>query len=136
MIAADFYLRQLTHIERIFEVGGAGMVLMHMVWSWIGPDVQPVAGGPDLYASEISETLDRLRRAAWDDTVPDRPKLLFPRQMPHSAPAGAPEKSERKRRLKDARQRAGRATRMGSRHRRASGAAGERRQERGGAGSD
>lgn len=43
--------------------------------------------------------------------MPDRPKLLLPRQMPHSAPVAVPEKSERKRRLKDARQRAGRAQR-------------------------
>lgn len=46
VIAADFYLRQLTHVEMIFEVGGAGMVLMHMVWSGIEPDGQPLAGGP------------------------------------------------------------------------------------------
>jgi hypothetical protein len=73
VVAADFALRQLTHIELLLEIGGAS--LQQLLDATIVP-------GPGKYwsrmllISPMSKLLDELRRAEWAKTgEPDRPLL-------------------------------------------------------------
>ena len=74
VVAADFALRQLTHIEVMLEVGGAADALIAAVRG------DPLADEPrDIYATWITGKLDEIRREAWakagDPPRPPRPAL-------------------------------------------------------------
>ena len=113
VVAADFYLRQLTHMEVLLELGGGGK---HLLW-WAnggngsGED-PPFNSGVHITATQLTENLDALRREAWAELEePDRPKLLGNREPMNHAMWGGPDRAERERLLQDARERAARAQR-------------------------
>jgi hypothetical protein len=92
--AADFALRQLTHIELILDMGGRSEALIAFWTSRPSPhgNVTP----EQLYASPLSAELDALRRAQWEkDGDPPRPPLAFPERLPDGATWGGPTLLER-----------------------------------------
>jgi hypothetical protein len=73
VVAADFALRQLTHIELLLDIAGASLEQV------IDATTVPVPGkswSRTLYISPMSKLLDELRRAEWARTgEPDRPLI-------------------------------------------------------------
>ena len=110
--AADFYLRQLTHMEVLLELGGGGK---HLLWLAEGNvPAAPASHEPEpIYATELTERLDARRREAWAAAgEPDRPAPLGNRrQLPHGI-MGGPDLKARQALLEDARTRAAEAQRM------------------------
>lgn len=71
VVAADFTLRQLTHIELILDCGGEGMALID---AWANP--ARADGKPERWASGISRMLEEMRRGVWAEMGdPPRPAL-------------------------------------------------------------
>ncbi|HEX8554702.1 MAG TPA: hypothetical protein VF695_08345 [Sphingomonas sp.] len=94
VIAADFALRQLTHIELILDVGGTSMATIKALTLTLNEYGEP----DELYASKISEILDEERRAVWAERgEPARPPLSFPRILPTTAMSGGPTMRDRDR---------------------------------------
>ena len=109
--AADFYLRQLTHMEVLLELGRGAKFLLLLADG--GADERPGSSSEGhVYATETTEKLDALRREAWAKAgEPDRP--IFPHRSeawPNGIPGG-PDLREREALLKDARARAAQAQR-------------------------
>jgi hypothetical protein len=85
-VAADFYLRQLTHIELILDIGGRSREL---IARFTGPPDGWAHGGPTPYAGELGVELDEKRRAYWEAAgEPPRPPLLLARYMRSSVLVG------------------------------------------------
>jgi hypothetical protein len=92
IVAADFTLRQLTHIELVLDVGGRSMELIDL-WT---REPGTRAGDGQIFASELSERLDNIRRAAWQDAGdPPRPPLSFAEKSPGTWTVGGPTHAER-----------------------------------------
>lgn len=92
VVAADFALRQLTHIELILDVGGRTQQLIETLTTTLAEN----GGDAEPWATAISAHLDALRREAWASTgEPDRPPLAFPEHVPHDAIRGGPDIAER-----------------------------------------
>lgn len=71
VVAADFTLRQLTHIELVLDIGGqAAALIKHATGLDRSGDEQP---GPKRYASEVSTLLATIRADAWE-TLHDPPR--------------------------------------------------------------
>lgn len=102
IVAADYAVRQLTHIELILAVGGMTEKLIQF-WT------SRPAGEWDreeLFACEMSRTLDTLRREAWAaEGEPVRPPLPHYEVDPGVHSSGGPCWKERDRARKDAEQR-------------------------------
>jgi hypothetical protein len=113
IVAADFYLRQLTHMEVLLELGGGGKHLLFWAEGGTGAGDHPCNGGEPVYGTEVTELLDAHRREAWAKAgEPDRPKLTTGRAgHPHGI-TGGPDLEARKRLLKDAKSRAATAQAM------------------------
>jgi hypothetical protein len=79
--AADFYMRQLVHIELMLEMGGRTKDMLDC-YTRDTSGSYPV----ELYASPLSELVAKERAAFWArmDGLP-RPPMRFPRQVPCSA---------------------------------------------------
>lgn len=112
VVAADFYLRQLTHMEVLLELGGGGKYLL-----WLANGKAGSGPGADhsnaVYATEITERLDAHRRAAWSAAGdPDRPASLGNRTQLAGGMVGGRDMNEREAALKDARERAAAAQRL------------------------
>lgn len=114
VIAADFYLRQLTHMEVLLELGGGGKYLLWWADGGNGSGEDPPHNsGRKIAATEITEHLDALRREGWAETdEPDRPAAFGNREVLHGGIRGGPDLAEREAALKDARARAAEAQRM------------------------
>ncbi|HET8612412.1 MAG TPA: hypothetical protein VFL92_06560, partial [Sphingomonas sp.] len=92
VVAADYTLRQLTHIELILDIGGRSQAMIETLTTVLGEDGRR----KELYASPFSEYADTLRRLAWHDAgEPERPPLDFPEHAPHTAMTGGPDHAER-----------------------------------------
>lgn len=77
IIAADYTLRQLTHIELILDVGGEMMAMIDRA-TCIDPDRPDAAR--EIYASEASALLAEIREEAWAKAGdPPRPAVRRPR---------------------------------------------------------
>ena len=70
IVAADYTLRQLTHLELILDLGGRTGALIDL-WT---RRPQPGGGATESYASFLSEELDALRHQVWAEESP-RPAL-------------------------------------------------------------
>lgn len=95
IVAADFTVRQLTHIELILACGGK---TQEMIDLWARePPVSIGRGGIEHEAHPISEELDRIRQKVWQAAGdPPRPRLpLDRRQCIHSSMCGGPTHMER-----------------------------------------
>jgi len=94
VIAADFTVRQLTHIELILDIGGR---TQQMIEQWTN---EPSKWGNGLqqaiHASPASRVLDKRRRAAWKQAgEPTRPRLRLDRTLPGTHFTGSPNLHER-----------------------------------------
>jgi hypothetical protein len=79
-LAADFALRQLTHIELILDCGGLGIELIKRYTTREDPNEH---GPVQIFASPLSRTLDDQRRAVWGELgEPARPPLTFYDRLP------------------------------------------------------
>lgn len=88
--AADFYLRQLTHIELALDMGGRAGDLLEQFTTNPDPD------GGILHASPLSQVLAKRRAAMWEALggSPHPPQRL-PRTMTQSHMIGGPTESNR-----------------------------------------
>ena len=98
-VAADFTLRQLTHIELILDHGGFGMEMLALL-----TEAKDANGDTEqLFASTMSAELDTLRRQIWEAAEePRRPPLTFPRVLPSSAMSGGSTMKARRRAQEEA----------------------------------
>jgi hypothetical protein len=92
-IAADFIIRQLTHMELVLDIGGRTQQMLEE-WTYgpnkWGNDPQPINASP------ISNLLDLRRRAAWREAgEPARPRLRLDRTLPQTHIMGSPNIEER-----------------------------------------
>ena len=106
VVAADFYLRQLTHMEVLLELGGGGKHLLY--WANGNEGAGPAADhSKAVYGTDVTQMLDGHRRAGWAAAgEPDRPAALGNRTQLGSGMEGGPDLRARERALKDARERA------------------------------
>ncbi|UIJ44512.1 hypothetical protein LZK98_15795 [Sphingomonas cannabina] len=108
VVAADFTLRQLTHIELILDCSGRGLALID---AWTR---RPGLYGDTeaLFASPISSHLEEIRRAVWEELGdPPRPPLPLDAKLPHAALSGGPTNVERRKARRDAERRIAEAQR-------------------------
>ncbi len=106
IVAADYALRQLTHIELILDIGGRSLELIDL-WTRA-----PGMDGEEHFASKLSEHLEKIRRAAWEEAGdPPRPPLSLPRHCPGDATWGGPTHAERNQARADAERRMAEAQR-------------------------
>ncbi len=95
VVAADFTLRQLTHIELILDCGGLGLDLIEHLTS--GED-EHAYGRKALFASPLSQRLDTFRRAVWEQCgEPDRPAVHLWETLPSSYLGSGETRNERER---------------------------------------
>lgn len=93
VVAADFTLRQLTHIELILDCGGLGMRLIDRLTTREDPGV---SGPVQIFASPLSYKLDTFRRAVWEESgEPERPALTFSDVEPDNSVSGSEASEER-----------------------------------------
>lgn len=86
-VAADFALRQLTHLELILDMGGRTQELLKHYTT--RPSEH--GGEHELYAGPISEILAAKREAYWESVAdPPRPPVPLPALLPCSALSGGP----------------------------------------------
>ncbi|MDB5678439.1 hypothetical protein [Sphingomonas bacterium] len=79
IVAADFTLRQLTHIELILDCAGKTMEMIDL-WTQM-PPTSPMAAPVQLESSQISIDLDQIRRKVWAAAgEPPRPALPLHRR--------------------------------------------------------
>ncbi|NYT42029.1 hypothetical protein HZY97_14760 [Sphingomonas sp. R-74633] len=91
VVAADYTLRQLTHIELILDCGGRGMQLIE-AWT----NVVRARDKPERWASSTSRWLDDTRRAIWERTgEPLRPAVPLGDTAPADWSEGGPTLLER-----------------------------------------
>ncbi len=121
---ADFYLRQLTHMEVILELGGGGKHLLWMVNNgrsptdgWIRDDeatrARLYAPGSAVVQTDISARLDSERRAIWDSMGdPMRPPLPWNWGPTPNHIQGGPDVKAREHKLTAARRKAAEAERL------------------------
>lgn len=87
VVAADFTLRQLTHIELILDCGGLGLELIERTTTMGEPDPY---GPVHVFASPVSRRLDSFRRLVWETCgEPERPALPFHKTLPSGAMGGS-----------------------------------------------
>lgn len=97
IVAADFTLRQLTHIEVILDCGGRGMALID---AWVNP--ARAGGKPELWASSTTRMLDDIRRKTWEEMgEPPRPALPLDETPPRHSMHGGPTLTEREKAQRD-----------------------------------
>jgi hypothetical protein len=113
VIAADFYLRQLTHMEVLLELGGGGKHLLFWAEGGNGSgEDPPFNSGKRIAATQVTENLDAMRREVWAEAgEPDRPAPFGNREVLHGGMWGGPELEQRQAKLADARARAAQAQR-------------------------
>jgi len=105
VVAADFTLRQLTHMELILDCGGRGIQLIE-AWT----NVVRTAGAPERWASGTSRWLDEIRRAIWEESgEPIRPALPLDDTPPSHTSCGGPTLLQRDRVRRDCEARIARA---------------------------
>lgn len=94
--AADYTLRQLTHLELILDVGGMGQRLIDL---WTGPYDEDGKRRDEPWISPLSEHLDNMRRVIWRELAdPPRPPIDHSRRVaPHAAVWGGPNVQDRHR---------------------------------------
>lgn len=93
VVAADFTLRQLTHIELILDCGGLGMRLIDRLTTREDPGM---SGPVEIFASPLSYKLDTFRRAVWEENgEPERPALIFSDVVPDCSVSGSEASEER-----------------------------------------
>lgn len=76
VIAADFTLRQLAHIELILDIGGRTEAMIDHATGFDNKGCK-VSADPEPFASEVSTLLARIRQHAWD-TAEDPPRPALP----------------------------------------------------------
>ena len=107
VVGADFYLRQLTHMEVLIELGGGGKFLLWWANGGNGSRDCQQNGGEEIATTELTRRLDTIRRECWEKaSEPDRPPIDPRPVMPCGAMAGGPDIVERERAMQDARARA------------------------------
>lgn len=76
VIAADYTLRQLTHIELVLSMGGRSPEMLDM-WSTADGKTPTACHDQSLFADPISQTLDDIRQKVWarQDGGLERPAL-------------------------------------------------------------
>jgi hypothetical protein len=102
VVAADFALRQLTHIELILDIGGRSQQLIKEATEI---ESRYAGGGPVvLNASPISELIAERRQAVWDKLAdPPRPPLDLEPQFPsHAEPRNGETRKDRDAARRDA----------------------------------
>jgi hypothetical protein len=110
IVAADFYLRQLTHMEVLLELGGGGKYLLWWANGGNGSGEDPHNSGVEITATAITEELDALRRQAWEAAAePPRPNLPEGRTLACGYLEGGPDAKQREARVKAARAKAAEA---------------------------
>lgn len=94
LVAADYVIRQLTHIELLLDCGARAKQLIDF---WTNEPAQwPGAPQRHINASPISERLDEIRRAAWQEAgEPERPLLNLDRHRPDGSMWVSPNWQER-----------------------------------------
>lgn len=93
VVAADFTLRQLTHLELILDCGGKGMELIDR---WTKEPSQWGGGLRQINASPISKLLDDIRRDVWAEAgEPEGPALNLDRYPVQDCLWGGPTHAER-----------------------------------------
>jgi hypothetical protein len=112
IVAADFYLRQLTHMEVLLELGRGAKFLLLIAND--GQDEGPgISDEGQVYGTDTTQRLDALRREAWAKAgEPDRPILHQNRGPWPSGMVGGADVKERKALLKEAQARAAQAQKM------------------------
>jgi len=122
--AADYYLRQLTHMEIMLELGGGGKHLRWMVDTGSTPRGQPLRDdeatrarlyrpGEPVWQTEVSVMLDQQRREVWAELGdPMRPPLPWSWGQPPNHMRGGPDLREREGKLINARMKAREAQRL------------------------
>ncbi|WP_084580229.1 hypothetical protein [Sphingomonas azotifigens] len=101
IVAADFTLRQLTHIELILANAGMSDAMITLFTTDYGPN-----GRVQEFAHPMTAKLDALRRKAWAESgEPARPPLPMYARSPGTALVGGPDRDERDRARQDAERR-------------------------------
>lgn len=101
IVAADFTLRQLTHIELVLANAGMSDALLGLLTR-----AQDDQGTVEEFAHPMSARLDALRRQAWAESgEPVRPPLPFPARAPGTALVSGADRDERDRARRDAERR-------------------------------
>lgn len=91
--AADFTLRQLTHIELILDIGGRSQELIRF---YTGEESPNGSGRLEHNASPIGELLDERRREIWAEAGdPPRPALPLGKEVRRSGLHGGDTRPER-----------------------------------------
>lgn len=113
VVAADFYLRQLTHMEVLIELGGGGKYLLWWANGGNGSGDDPHNMGVEIASTDITAMLDEHRRKNWALAgEPDRPKHFGNRAMIGQGIMGGPDRKQREELMRDARARAAAAQLM------------------------
>lgn len=93
IVAADFVLRQLTHIELILDCGGR---TQEMIELWTNETGDTPGMPVPVNASPASRILDQIRRQAWAKAgEPDRPPLRLGHECGDTHLEGSPNWEER-----------------------------------------
>jgi hypothetical protein len=113
IIAADFYVRQATHMEVLLELGGGGKHLLAMANGAFGPGMAEEYEEKHVYSTAVSRQLDALRREAWAEAgEPPRPALTGNTYVLPNYVRGGPDFNAREAALADAKRRAALAQAM------------------------
>jgi hypothetical protein len=115
--AADFYLRQLTHMEVLLELNGGGKLLLAVVENGgLGDGTNGSAftePGKQIWQTEISQALDAHRREIWASAgAPTRPPLSPHLERPLNGIVGGADQKDREDQLRAAQGKAAEAQRL------------------------
>ncbi|MET3722367.1 hypothetical protein [Sphingomonas trueperi] len=101
IVAADYTLRQLTHIELILANAGMSDAMISLFTTDYGPH-----GREQEFAHPMSAKLDAIRRKVWAECgEPERPPLPLYARSPGTSTVSGPDWDERRRAQRDAERR-------------------------------
>ncbi|WP_332708439.1 hypothetical protein [Sphingomonas sp. PB4P5] len=110
IVAADYTLRQLTHIELMLDIGGAPI---RELINAMTEELPGKAGNRTLIVSPMSALLDQLRRYAWAEAgEPDRPSIDLSKTEAEAGMRGGPTILKRMQAQRDAEEIMARGQRM------------------------
>lgn len=99
-VAADFTIRQLTHIELILDCGGKGLELIDL---WTKETDESGRDTVEINASPMSAQLEAIRNAVWEERGDLRPPLHLDRRLASQTPRNGPTWNERSKAMEAAR---------------------------------